>query len=403
MTEDTLLHVDIRSVSELLESPDGDTQAWLIEGLIREGDQVVLAGPPKSGKSFLAFQLAMAVVQGVNHDGNAWFLKPEFTLPEVSPRRVLFFSLEMGAGVMRSRLLPWKDVKSAKGKATEEIHDLKFVFSVDGQSTLNLGDQGTQVFKAVKKVVEEQSPHLVIFDTFVRVHGLDENDNVRMAALMQNLLDICTIPDEAKPGTTRRVAHVIVHHLRKPGKEFWSNASVIDAVRGAGSIIGAADLILGMGVTREGPRKLEFCCRHLPERDPLLLEFDEVADAQVEQSNQPRNTVVVFREFKTPPKPPGTTSNKPKLRKNTKLAIDEVGRILIEEFKDYGAHPKVTVGQILDKLPADKTLSPEALCKNAKAVMAEDWLYVGGFSGKSRRNYWERKNPHTPKEENPPE
>ncbi|HOX63997.1 MAG TPA: AAA family ATPase [Verrucomicrobiota bacterium] len=403
MTEASLPHVDIRSVSELLKSPDGDDQAWLVENLIREGDQVVLAGPPKSGKSFLAFQLAMAVVQGVNHEGNAWFLKPEFALPNVSPRRVLFFSLEMGAGVMRSRLLPWKDVKSPKGRATEEISDLKFIFSVGGRSTLNLEHQDDAVFKAVQAVVEKHRPHLVIFDTFVRVHGLNENENVEMAALMQNLQDICTLPDEAKPGTTRRVTHVIVHHLRKPGKEFWSNASVIDAVRGAGSIIGAADLILGMGVTREGQRKLEFCCRHLPEREPLLLEFDEVADAQVEQSNQPRNTVVVFREFKAPPKPPGTTLNTPKLHKNTQLAIDEVGRILTEEFKDYGAHPKVTVGQILDKLPADKTLSPEALCKNAKAVMAEDWFYVGGFSGKSRRNYWERKNPHTPKEKNSPE
>jgi len=309
----------------------------------------------------------------------------------------------MGAGVMRSRLLPWKDVRSAKGKATEAINDLKFVFSVDGQSTLNLGDQDTQVFKAVKKVVEEQSPHLVIFDTFVRVHGLDENDNVRMAALMQNLLDICTIPDEARPAATRRVAHVIVHHLRKPGKEFWSNASVIDAVRGAGSIIGAADLILGMGVTREGSRKLEFCCRHLPEREPLMLEIDEIAGVQVAQASPPRNTVVVFKEFKVPETPSENTSIIPKLRKKTQLVIDEVGRILAEEFKDSESHPTVTVGQLLDKLPSGRRLSAEALCENAKAVVADNWVYVGGFGGKSRRNYWERKNPHTPKEENSPE
>ncbi len=37
---------------------------WIVAGLIEEGDQVVLSGPPKAGKSLLASQLALAVASG---------------------------------------------------------------------------------------------------------------------------------------------------------------------------------------------------------------------------------------------------------------------------------------------------------------------------------------------------
>ena len=89
-------NIDIRSVKDLLGKGKGEGPRWWIENLISEGDQVVLAGPPKSGKSFLALQLAMAVVRGHGHDGQPWFLLPDFKLPPISSqRKVLFFSLEM--------------------------------------------------------------------------------------------------------------------------------------------------------------------------------------------------------------------------------------------------------------------------------------------------------------------
>lgn len=32
---------------------------WIIEGLLEEGDQLLVGGPPKSGKSLFAMQLAL--------------------------------------------------------------------------------------------------------------------------------------------------------------------------------------------------------------------------------------------------------------------------------------------------------------------------------------------------------
>ena len=55
MSKRDAAHVDIRTVQQLMSHSDEPEQAWLIDNLLRDGGQVVLAGAPKSGKSFFAF------------------------------------------------------------------------------------------------------------------------------------------------------------------------------------------------------------------------------------------------------------------------------------------------------------------------------------------------------------
>jgi hypothetical protein len=382
-------HIDIRSVHQLLSPSDETEPAWLIENLIREGDQVVLAGAPKSGKSFFAFQLAMAVAQGRNHLGEGWFLLPEFGLPRQVKRKVIFFSLEMGPSVVRSRLRPWKRLSNETDVPFEAMEDLKFVFSIGGRSTLDLGDSRGDVYKSVQQLVSDEKPHLVVFDTFVRVHGFDENDNVRMASLMQNLLDLCEIPDEARPGQTRRIAHLIIHHLRKPGKEHHWNGSVIDAVRGAGSIIGAADLILGMAVDRSNRRKLEFCCRHLPQMDDIDLDSHEVPPRDDPDRKLRHDSMVLFSQAPKKPEPERPVGRK--LRAPTQRAVDEVKNILETNFKEAEPGAKVTVQEALGMLPDDVDVNGGTLCEHGKAVHAKGWIYRGKKGSKSQTKcWWER-------------
>jgi hypothetical protein len=390
MTPKPSPHVDIRTVQQLLSPSDEAEPAWLIENLIREGDQVVLAGAPKSGKSFFAFQLAMAVAQGRNHEGDGWFLMPDFTLPQQAQRKVLFFSLEMGPSVVRSRLRPWKSLPSEADANVETMERLKFVFSVGGRSTLDLGDSSGDVYLAVRGLIKHEKPHLVVFDTFVRVHGLDENDNVRMAALMQNLLDVCEIPDESHHGRTRRIAHLIVHHLRKPGKEAHWNSSVIDAVRGAGSIIGAADLILGMAVDRSERRKLEFCCRHLPQMDDVNLASHEVPPQIGSERKSRKDSMLLFA--KAPEKPEAEKPVGRKLRAPTQRAVDAVKQILETRFQGAEVGAKVTVQEALGMLPDDVDVNGGTLCEHGKAVRAIGWVYRGKKGSKSQTQcWWERK------------
>jgi len=373
--------IDRKSVKALLASSDEASQHWLIEGLIREGDQVVLAGAPKSGKSFLAFQMALAVATGCNHRGLPWFLFENFKLPSSGdPHKVLFFSLEMGAGVMRSRLVPWKGLALPQGLTSiEDIENLEFVFSIDGRSTLALDDEKSIAYEAVRAVIEEAKPHLVIFDTFVRVHSLDENDNVSMAKLMDNLAALCVTPDATAPNKKRKVAHVIIHHLRKPGMERWRNQSVIDAVRGAGSIIGAADLVLGMASSDSGTT-LEFCCRHLPPIDDKKL-----------TSNPDGEGPVVFEE--APRSPAEDRRPKGKQDKKQENAIEAAKAALAGLG---GVIKKVTIGELQEFIPAERRVSPEMLIKHASRAETADWkFHPAKNGGKSiRQNFWERTSPH---------
>jgi KaiC/GvpD/RAD55 family RecA-like ATPase len=53
----------IDSISDLLDAAN-ERDVWILDGLIEEGDQVVLSGPPKAGKSLMVSQMALAVASG---------------------------------------------------------------------------------------------------------------------------------------------------------------------------------------------------------------------------------------------------------------------------------------------------------------------------------------------------
>lgn len=375
--------VDIRSVKDLFES-SAEPLSWIIKDLIREGDQVILAGPPKSGKSFLAFQLAMAVATGCNHRGQNTFLSSRFEITKAdNPRNVLYFSLEMGPGVMKARLTPWGTLGG--GTPPSKIDNLKYVFGINGRSTLQLDDRGSEAYRSLGTLIAKESPVLIIFDTFVRIHSLDENDNVRMAALMENLLNLCEVDDNNTRGGKRRIAHVIVHHLRKLGPDWRANRSIIEAVRGAGSIIGAADLILGMNTadrTKE-LRKLEFCCRHLSTIDDLTLE-----------PAGERTGPVVFQAIETPPDtpPPPRAPGKQEARR---LRLYEAIRKALTEEK---VAESVPLQFLLDKVAphldkSDKVPGAAMFVTACRDVKVEGWILKASSQKGLRDNLWERDSP----------
>ena len=92
-----LLDYESMSLEELL-GIDAQENDWIIEGLIHAGDQVVLAGPPKIGKSILSYQLALTVAEGKGK-----FLREDF-IPQPKPRKVLVLSFEMNAPMVGKRL-----------------------------------------------------------------------------------------------------------------------------------------------------------------------------------------------------------------------------------------------------------------------------------------------------------
>jgi hypothetical protein len=263
---DEPLKYEKSSLAELLTAtyPPSD---WILENFIHTGDQVILAGPPKIGKSILGTQLAWTVAKGEGH-----FVSKEFK-PAGRQRPVLVFSLEMNAPMVAERL---RQVfpRTADGGLENQVPDfpLTFVFSAKDRTSFDVIDFDSFAESKAKKagtarlsedgeylqdVIRREKPDLIVFDTLIRVHGLDENNNVAMSYLLRMLREICSIderiPVEPEGPSTetrqhqRKIAHVVIHHTRKESATAHGAASRdANSVRGAGAIHAEADLVLTM-------------------------------------------------------------------------------------------------------------------------------------------------------------
>jgi hypothetical protein len=167
--------------------PRSPEQRWLIEGLW--GDQAVgiVGGEPKCCKSFLALDIAVAVVSG------APCLR---RFPVSRTGRVLLFAAEDALGVVRRRL---DGICAAAGVELAAL-DLDVITA----PTLRIDTTDDQARLA--ETVAALRPTLLILDPFIRLHRVDENASSEVAPLLAYLRDL-----------QRRfaLAIVVVHHARK--------------------------------------------------------------------------------------------------------------------------------------------------------------------------------------------
>lgn len=269
---------------------------WIIEGLIHAGDQVVLAGPPKIGKSILGFQLALAVAEG----GKRCFLSERFKTKS-EPRKVLVFSLEMKEPMVSERLAKLYPDKQARERARNM--KLQFIFRVAGDSSLDVVDFDRDTESKAKKagtaslshhgrvlqqIISKAEPDLVVFDTLIRMHALDENNNVAMSHLLKFIRKICTLDERPlkkerkKSKNSKRpskrhpveLAHVLIHHTRKESNIGNGSANRdANAVRGAGAIHSEADLVLTLSEwDRNGVLMMSTSARRVEVPNEIFLE-----------------------------------------------------------------------------------------------------------------------------------
>jgi hypothetical protein len=324
---------------------DGSEKEWIVDDLIRPGDQVLIAGAPKSGKSLLALQLATIVALGGEYPerGRTGVLfgsplaasktddQEKWKPPQVKkPRKVLYLSLEMGERSVGARLrkqLKGLGFKLPDGEGTalpEELSALPLfhVFSLpanednaDPRRGLRLvvtkpkgrGEQPTLEygpdFEDLKRLISTIAPDLVILDTLIQTHQLNENSNIEMKAVMQAIRAACVRPSLASvPADERnardpkkgrknkstgaaeeKVAHVIVHHMRKDFGQSYGGGGV-ESMRGAGSIHSEADLVLAMKMSRKGLAEVTGSARD--------VKFDDI----IVRMNQ--NTLLFSAELK---------------------------------------------------------------------------------------------------------
>lgn len=277
----------VLSLVELLRLKSEDNQ-WIVKDLLRRGAQMVLAGPPKSGKSMIAGDLALTLARNFTaNEERCLFGKQEKSDATSSPPnpfvvsrpeagsdrgwRVLYFSLEMTEGEVAARLkkqvaghgLP-NEVEDDKSPPPELNIDLDTVFGVrrkadDGSVEMTQDIQllttvsefgrlrpevNKDAIATLQEVIAAKEPEVVIYDTLVQLHDVDENNNILMKALMRAIRRATMVKKEVSGETQMTsVAHIVLHHTRKDGMHPGGALSV-DSLRGAGAVHASADLVM---------------------------------------------------------------------------------------------------------------------------------------------------------------
>jgi hypothetical protein len=164
-----------------------DEQRWLIDQLWAEQAVGVIGGEPKSHKSFLALDMAVAVASGTPCLGR-------FAVR--SPGRVLLYAAEDAAATVRERL----EGISQAASCTLERLDIQVITVPSLRLDLPADRQ------KLTATVAHLRPRLLILDPFVRLHRCRENESAEVAPLLAYLRDL---------QRQFALAVTIVHHARK--------------------------------------------------------------------------------------------------------------------------------------------------------------------------------------------
>jgi len=179
---------------------------WLLKGRIPKRGLVALYAPPKSGKSVVATELAIAAALGETF----WQVQfpQRMTVLYIAAERAEDIADRMKATLQR-RGVPYPD-------------NLHFYHRPAGPLQATNGKH----LKALTQVVEHLKPHLVIFDTFARMTlGLEENSSGEMGEAIESFYAVLRAAGPQCSG-------LLVHHAGKDKAK---------GLRGSTSMLGAVD------------------------------------------------------------------------------------------------------------------------------------------------------------------
>ena len=200
--------VTLHEYSELpVKEPD-----WLIPNLIPREGLILLIGPPKVGKSFLALQLARDAAQA----------KPVLGHEIDKPITSLYLQLD-------ARPRVWRIVTRSLKESGENLSGPVFFVHPDNWSRYNILLESDR--NILRQYVEKAEAELVILDVLREVHAVDENDSTTMKLVGDGLLS--TFP---------KCSLLIVHHSRKIPSDV-PDPDPMTYGRGSSYIVGKADAV----------------------------------------------------------------------------------------------------------------------------------------------------------------
>jgi RecA-family ATPase len=189
---------------------------WLIPGWLAQRDCAMIAGEPGSGKSTFAVDMALAIATGGEFLG---------TLKVPEQHRVLYLDEEMPERMARRRL---RQLITGRELEPDQVSMRYF-----NRQRINLDRPESRL--ALRHVIEEYEPGVVVLDSLVRFHSRDENSNSEMSEFYDMLVEL---------GEEYLLTWILLHHLAKPSKD--KSKQLGHRVRGASDLRAAMDQLYGL-------------------------------------------------------------------------------------------------------------------------------------------------------------
>ncbi|MFJ2287801.1 AAA family ATPase [Pseudomonas iridis] len=229
---------------------------WIVHDLIEDertrGQQWIVTGEPKMGKSRLAMQLAVSLAEGREFIG--------FKVPK--RRKVLYFNFELAERVAASRVVEYFSENSERIRSCEG-----FLNVVSEFVSIEVLDE--QWHQYIKDIVSVLDPDIIFWDVLRRMTGAEENNNVEMSRVMQKIRSISC-----------NRTHVVVHHSRK---ELFDRNAGARGIRGASAIHAEVDGVISIAKVGRG-HTLEFSTRSVAKLDSICLSSSGIDFVREERS-----------------------------------------------------------------------------------------------------------------------
>ena len=231
-------HVPAISAAQLMEQPI-EPREYVVRGLIPQGLSI-LGGAPKIGKSWLVLDLCLHVATG----------EPFLGMP-VSKGTAWYISLEDTQELIHRRL----------GTITDEEPDNLFFTTEDD----GIGTIADTLEKHIHNFIKQHpDTKLIVIDTFQLARG-----NSKEPSYASDYADIQKFKQIADK---RKVAILLVHHLRKMG-----DADPVNKLSGTTGIGGGVDSTFIMDRSRKEDVAQLFCTGRSIQPREMALRFDETA------------------------------------------------------------------------------------------------------------------------------
>lgn len=171
----------IESVNDDLPDPESMLDAWdslpelsppLIDGILRQGHKMLIAGPSKAGKSYALIELCCSIAEG-----RSWLGFP------CTQGRVMYVNLELDRA---SCLHRFKDVYQALGYPPEHLQNIDI---------WNLRGKSVPMDKLAPKLIRRASKKnyiAIVIDPIYKVITGDENSADQMAHFCNQFDKVCT-------------------------------------------------------------------------------------------------------------------------------------------------------------------------------------------------------------------